>query len=100
NGLSVVSVNGTRYAILLVSDLDSAELAQLSRTVSAPLARRLEVSLVPDGGTPAALISDRPVQQLAMASDTRRSLTNSRAIVIGDRLADSLRGFGPNEFLR
>ena len=45
NGLSVVSVNGTHHAILLVSDLDSAELAQLSRAVSVPLARRLEVSL-------------------------------------------------------
>jgi hypothetical protein len=50
NGLSVVSVNGTRHAILLVSDLDSAELAQLSRAVSVPLARRLDVSLVPDRG--------------------------------------------------
>ena len=50
-GLSVVSVTGTQHAILLVSDLDSAELAQLSRAVSVPLARRLEVSLMPDRGS-------------------------------------------------
>jgi hypothetical protein len=51
NGLSVVSVNGTRHAILLVSDLDSGELAQLSESVSVPLARRLEVRLTPDHGS-------------------------------------------------
>ncbi|HKF67963.1 MAG TPA: zf-HC2 domain-containing protein [Vicinamibacterales bacterium] len=42
NGLSVVSVTDSNHAILLVSDLDSAELAQLSRAVSVPLAGRLE----------------------------------------------------------
>jgi len=62
NGLSVVSVNGTRHAILLVSDLDSGELAQLSRTISVPLARRLEVSLVPDRGNFASLRLERPIQ--------------------------------------
>ena len=51
NGLSVVSVNGTHHAILLVSDLESTELTQLSRAVSVPLARRLEVSLMPDRGS-------------------------------------------------
>ena len=50
NGLSVVSVNGAHHAILLVSDLESTELTQLSSAVSVPLARRLEVSLVPDRG--------------------------------------------------
>jgi hypothetical protein len=40
-GLSVVSVNGSRHAVLLVSDLESAELTTLSRAVSLPLARRL-----------------------------------------------------------
>jgi hypothetical protein len=44
-GLSVVSVNGSRHAILLVSDLDSAELTQLSRAVSVPLAQRLSAHL-------------------------------------------------------
>ena len=66
NGLSVVSVNGTRHAVLLVSDLDSAELAQLSRAVSVPLARRLEVSLVPDRGTLASLVFERPIQSLML----------------------------------
>ena len=42
NGLLVVSVTDSNHAILLVSDLDSAELAKLSRAVSVPLAGRLE----------------------------------------------------------
>jgi hypothetical protein len=47
NGLSVVSVNGTHHAILLVSDLESAELTKLSKAISVPLAQRLEVGLGP-----------------------------------------------------
>jgi hypothetical protein len=46
HGLSVVSVNSTRHAILLVSDLDSAALRQLSRTVSLPLVRQLDAAAV------------------------------------------------------
>ena len=68
SGLSVVSVNGTRHAILLVSDLDSAELTQLSRTVSMPLARRLEVSLGPDRTSLASLVFERPLQSLLLNS--------------------------------
>ena len=68
NGLSVVSVHGTRHAILLVSDLDSAELAQLSRAVSVPLARRLEGSLMPDRGSIASLLFERPIQSLRLNS--------------------------------
>src|SRR5262245_62090391 len=66
NGLSVVSVNGTRHAILLVSDLHSSELAQLSRAISVPLARRLEVSLAPDRGSLASLLFERPIQSLML----------------------------------
>jgi hypothetical protein len=61
NGLSVMSVNGTHHAVLLVSDLESAELAQLSRAVSVPLAQRLEVSLMPDLGSFASLRFERPL---------------------------------------
>jgi hypothetical protein len=61
NGLSVMSVNGTHHAILLVSDLDSADLAELSRAVSVPLARRLDVSLMPNRGI---LTSVAPLQLL------------------------------------
>jgi hypothetical protein len=68
NGLSVVSVNGTHHALLLVSDLDSAELSQLSRAVSVPLARRLEVSLVPDRGSVASLQFKRPFLSLTLHS--------------------------------
>jgi hypothetical protein len=56
DGLSVVSVNGTRHAILLVSDLNPAELTRLSRAVSMPLARRLEVGLAPPAMTIAGLL--------------------------------------------
>lgn len=43
--LSVVSVDGSRHAILLVSDLGSAELTQLSGALSVPLAQRLSARL-------------------------------------------------------
>src|SRR5262249_30987783 len=57
DGLSVVSVNGARHAVLLVSDLGSAELTELSRNLALPLAERVG-SLVPDcPATNASLIS-------------------------------------------
>lgn len=40
-GLSVVSVNGSRHAVMLVSDLEKNELTQLAKIVSLPLAQRL-----------------------------------------------------------
>lgn len=60
NGLSVVSVSGTGHAILLVSDLGSTELGELSQVISVPLARRLDASRAPEGGDLAALRLDRP----------------------------------------
>jgi hypothetical protein len=56
NGLSVMSVNGTHHAILLVSDLDGTELAQLSNAVSVPLARRLDLALAPHLDSVVALL--------------------------------------------
>jgi len=55
NGLSVVSVNGSRHAILLVSDLESAELTKLSGAVSVPLAQRLAARFTVDRNTMASL---------------------------------------------
>jgi hypothetical protein len=55
NGLSVVSVNSSRHAVLLVSDLEDAELTQLSQAVSLPLAQRLAERLVPGRDTMASL---------------------------------------------
>jgi hypothetical protein len=66
NGLSVVSVSGTRHAILLVSDLESSELSQLSRAIAVPLARRLDVSLGPGHGSFASLQFERPLNSLAL----------------------------------
>lgn len=40
-GLSVVSVNGSRHAVMLVSDLEKNELTQLAGFVSLPLVQRL-----------------------------------------------------------
>jgi len=40
NGLSVMSVDGARHTILLVSDLSSTDLAQVATAVSMPLAQR------------------------------------------------------------
>jgi hypothetical protein len=42
DGLSVVSVNGRGHAVMLVSDLDNADLVQLSRLVSVPLVQQLD----------------------------------------------------------
>ena len=42
NGLSVVSVSGSRHAVLLVGDLPSDQLQQLSTIVAQPLAQRLQ----------------------------------------------------------
>jgi len=67
NGLSVVAVNGTDHAILLVGDLDRTALAQLSRAVSVPLARRLGMSGEPVlGALPwlMARLRDRPGEAL------------------------------------
>jgi hypothetical protein len=65
DGLSVVSVNGSHHAVLLVSDLEGSELAQLSKFVSVPLTQRLG-RLVPGRGTSPASISVA-VQELAWA---------------------------------
>jgi hypothetical protein len=47
DGLSVVSVESSRHAVMLVSDLNRADLTELSRVVTVPLARRLAARLVP-----------------------------------------------------
>jgi predicted anti-sigma-YlaC factor YlaD len=44
NGMSVVAVDAPRHSILLVSDLGSSDLQQLSTAVAMPLARQLEAS--------------------------------------------------------
>jgi len=42
DGLSVVSVSGSGYAVLVVSDLGSDQLRQLSTVIAQPLAQRLQ----------------------------------------------------------
>lgn len=48
DGLSVVSVEGSRHAIMLVGDLSAGELTELSHVVSVPLVQRLARRLLPD----------------------------------------------------
>jgi hypothetical protein len=67
DGLSVVSVNGSRHAILLVSDLGTTDLTELSKVVSLPLAQRL-ASVFPDRGAPTAVRIALPVQEVAVAT--------------------------------
>ena len=67
-GLSVVSVNGSHHAILLVSDLENTELTQLSKFISVPLARRLEASVAADRGSLASLQFKGPFQSLTLNS--------------------------------
>jgi len=71
DGLSVVSVNGPHHAILLVSDLGSGELTELSRSVSMPLAERLG-GLVPDGRAQTAWLVAEPVHALTLPLPLRR----------------------------
>lgn len=72
NGLSVVSVNGTQHAILLVGDLERAELTQLSRAVSVPLARSLGMRGMPVRGALTwlmARLTDRPGEARPESAD-------------------------------
>jgi len=75
NGLSVVSVNGSRHAIMLVSDLERAKLTQLAAIVSLPLIQRLR-DVTPDRSKPDAWRFGQPVQGLAWYSGRRRDLTS------------------------
>jgi hypothetical protein len=71
-GLSVVSVNGARHAVMLVSDLEKSQLTQLARIVSLPLAQSL--ADVNSNHTKAtAWLLMPPVQELATYSVARLS---------------------------
>jgi hypothetical protein len=72
NGLSVVSVNGSQHTVLLVSDLGSAELTELSQAVSLPLAQRLAERLVPGRDTVASLYAVPELQGPAWLTANRR----------------------------
>jgi Putative zinc-finger len=74
DGLSVVSVNGSHHAIMLVSDLDKTDLTQLAGIVSLPLVERV-ADVTPDRTQPTAGLFGRPVQELARYCDRRPDLT-------------------------
>jgi hypothetical protein len=63
DGLSVVSVDGSRHAVMLVSDLADSELTQLAGIVSLPLVQRLG-DVTPDRTKPIAWLLASPVQKL------------------------------------
>lgn len=72
NGLSVVSVNGSRHAVLLVGDLGSADLTQLSQAVSLPLAQRLATRFTFARDTMASLYVLPTLQRPAWLDADRR----------------------------
>ena len=74
DGLSVVSVNGTHYAVMLVSDLEENALTQLAAIVSVPLVERL-ADVRSDGPKTTARLSAQPVQELAEEGQCRERLT-------------------------
>jgi hypothetical protein len=74
-GLSVVSVNGSRHAVMLVSDLDKNELTQLAGIVSLPLVQRLGAR-TSDRTKPTAWLLAPPTQELAWDSDRRPDLAS------------------------
>jgi hypothetical protein len=67
DGLSVVSVNGSRHAVMLVSDLEDNQLTQLARVVSLPLAQRL-ADVTADRTKTTAWLLIPPVQELTTYS--------------------------------
>jgi hypothetical protein len=75
DGLSVVSVNGSRHAVMLVSDLENSELTQLAGIVSLPLVQRL-ADVTSDRANPTAWLFAQPVQKLARDADRRPDLTS------------------------
>jgi hypothetical protein len=80
-GLSVVSVNGTRHAVMLVSDLEKNELTQLAGIVSLPLAQRLAYATSDRTKTIAWLFAP-PVEELSLSPIGRlrvRSLLKERS---------------------
>ena len=83
-GLSVVSVNGTRHAIMLVSDLGKSELTQLAGVVSLPLAQRL-ADATSDRTKTTAWLFVPPVQELASYSERGLDLTSLLAGVLQTR---------------
>ena len=74
-GLSVVSVNGSRHAVMLVSDLEKNELTQLAGIVSQPLVQRLG-AVTSDRTKPTAWLVAPPIQELAWDSDHRPDLAS------------------------
>jgi hypothetical protein len=72
NGLSVVSVTGSRHAVLLVSDLGRAELTQLSTALSVPLAQHLAARVTDDRGTMASSLIVAALQEPARREAGRR----------------------------
>ena len=80
-GLSMVSVNGTRHAIMLVSDLEENELTQLAGIVSLPLAQRL-ADATSDRTKTIAWLFAPPVHELSLSPIGRlrvRSLLKERS---------------------
>ena len=75
DGLSVVSVNGSRHAVMLVSDLEKSELTQLAGIVSLPLVERL-ADVAQDRARTVAWLLAEPAQKLEWDFHRRADLTS------------------------
>ncbi len=75
DGLSVVSVNGSRHAVMLVSDLEKNELTQLARIVSVPLVERL-ADVAQDRTKTVAWFLAEPPRTLELDLHRRADLTS------------------------
>jgi hypothetical protein len=84
DGLSVVSMNGSRHAVLLVSDLENRELTQLAGFVSLPVVQRLG-DATSEGTKPTASRLFLPVQELALDSNSHRDLVSLWAEYLSTR---------------
>jgi hypothetical protein len=79
--LTVVSVNASRRAVILVGDLDSNALTQLAGIVSRPLVQRLG-DATSSGVNPTAWLLALPVQTLAWDSGRRSDLGSGERLPI------------------
>jgi hypothetical protein len=74
-GLSVVSVNGSRHAVMLVSDLEERELTQLAGLVTVPLADQLATAGADPSTLTAGLFIQRPpAHEIRTASRALKSV--------------------------
>jgi len=98
DGLSVVSVNGSRHAVVLVSDLEKKELTNLAGIVSLPLVQRL-ADVARDPTTTTSWLFVPPFQEWGSPSGGRlQALRRERSG--GGESPDSISGLPSERYQR